>query len=86
MSRVNQEHLALRALDAYSIASEKITFLRQNENLVFRVVDGQAGDAYLLRIHVPLTKAFQACSAPYLSATRNPPSNLYSLAQRAQIL
>ena len=54
-----QQYLALRALSAYSIASPKITFLRHNENMVFRVIDAQAGHAYLLRLHSPLTAAFE---------------------------
>jgi Ser/Thr protein kinase RdoA (MazF antagonist) len=56
---VDQERLAHNALDAYSIALPKITFLRQNENMVFHVCDEQTGNTYLLRIHAPLTKAFQ---------------------------
>lgn len=51
--------MALRALEAYLIMPTQITFLRHNENMVFRVVDERAGHSYLLRIHAPLTTAFQ---------------------------
>jgi Ser/Thr protein kinase RdoA (MazF antagonist) len=56
---VNLEYLALQALSAYAIVSPKVTFLRHNENMVFQVVDTQAGHAYLLRLHSPLTVAFE---------------------------
>lgn len=56
---MNQEQMALSALGAYLITPSKITFLRRNENMVFQVVDEQAGRSYLLRIHAPLTTAFQ---------------------------
>ncbi len=56
---MNQEQIALNALDAYPITASRITFLRHNENLVFHVLDEQASAAYLLRVHVPLTATFQ---------------------------
>lgn len=56
---MNQEHMALSALRAFPITPAKITFLRRNENMVFQVVDSRAGRSYLLRIHAPLTTAFQ---------------------------
>jgi Ser/Thr protein kinase RdoA (MazF antagonist) len=58
-NEVNQEYLALRALSAYSLVSPRVTFLRHNENMVFHVIDTQAGHAYLLRLHSPLTAAFE---------------------------
>lgn len=51
--------LVKAALQAYPIVSPTITFLRHNENITFRVVDRQTNETYLLRIHAPLTEAFQ---------------------------
>lgn len=56
---MKQHSLALRALEAYSIGPSSVTFLRHNENMVFRVADEQTSTAYLLRLHVSLTKALQ---------------------------
>lgn len=53
------ERIVRAALQAYPIVSTTITFLRHNENMAFRVVDGQTSETYLLRVHVPLTEAFQ---------------------------
>ncbi len=56
---VMQKHPAQRALEAYPITSPDVTFLRHNENMAFRVDDKQTGNSYLLRIHAPLTAAFE---------------------------
>lgn len=56
---MDPEKLALHALGAYSLASPKITFLRQNENMAFHVFDEKTRNSYLLRIHSPLTEALQ---------------------------
>lgn len=53
------ERIVKTALQAYPIASPTIAFLRHNENMTFRVVDGQTSKTYLLRVHTPLTEAFQ---------------------------
>jgi Ser/Thr protein kinase RdoA (MazF antagonist) len=55
---MNLEQVALKALEAYSMNAPVITFLRHNENVTFHVADKQAGNAYLLRIHSPLTETF----------------------------
>lgn len=59
MNQVNQEQLILSALSAYPVTPSRVIFLRHNENMVFQVVDEQAGNTYLLRIHIPRTTAFQ---------------------------
>ncbi len=56
---MSQEYLALRALSAFAIGSPEVIFIRHNENLAFHVVDTQASHAYLLRLHSPLTAAFE---------------------------
>lgn len=56
---MNQEQFVLQALSAYEIVSPRVTFLRHNETMAFQIIDTQTGQTYLLRIHVPLTKAFQ---------------------------
>ena len=57
---MNQEQITRNALRAYPIMLPKITFLRHNENMTFHVLDEQANTAYLLRVHSPLTAAFQS--------------------------
>lgn len=56
---MNQEQVALSALRSYPITPSRVAFLRHNENMVFQVVDERTRRTYLLRIHTPLTKAFE---------------------------
>jgi Ser/Thr protein kinase RdoA (MazF antagonist) len=44
---------ALRALAHYHLVDPIVTFIRHNENITFRVVEGDSSAAYLLRLHKP---------------------------------
>ncbi len=56
LSAENRQEMAARALEAYKIRPETVTFLQHSENVTFKVDAGKK--AYLLRLHVPATPAF----------------------------
>lgn len=48
--------IAMTALSAYHLDSATISFIRHSDNVTYKVVD-QEKQSYLLRIHIPVTKA-----------------------------
>ncbi|CAG7629982.1 hypothetical protein PAESOLCIP111_03155 [Paenibacillus solanacearum] len=43
----------------YSFDDPTVEFIRHNENMTYKVIDNGSEDAYLLRIHKPITKNMQ---------------------------
>jgi Ser/Thr protein kinase RdoA (MazF antagonist) len=50
------DDIASRALEHYDIRDPRLTFLRHSDNLTYKV-DSLSNDSFLLRIHIPITKA-----------------------------
>jgi Ser/Thr protein kinase RdoA (MazF antagonist) len=56
LSAENHLETATRALRAYAIEPESLSFIQHSENMTFKVQTNQGN--YLLRLHVPFTPAF----------------------------
>jgi Ser/Thr protein kinase RdoA (MazF antagonist) len=50
------DEIARRALDCYDMHDIHLTFLRHSDNVTYKV-DHPSTDTFLLRIHIPITKA-----------------------------
>lgn len=52
------EALARQLLASYPLDDPALTFIRHNENLTFKVNERGSGRAFLLRVHLPVTRGF----------------------------
>jgi len=58
------DELAKRGLDHYELIEPRLTFIRHNDNVTYRVTTANS-KAYLLRIHIPITAALGTHGADY---------------------
>jgi len=58
------DEIAKRGLDHYELMEPRLTFIRHNDNVTYRVTTANS-KAYLLRIHIPITAALGTHGADY---------------------
>ena len=63
-SETKFDEIAKQVLDYYNLIEPRLTFIRHNDNVTYRVTTANS-KAYLLRLHIPLTTALGTHGADY---------------------